>query len=168
MRTLFSVVIVVLLAMLAAPTAAAQAADGWRPFEGTWSASGRRHSIPTETGRAAGVLQMSGAIVLARVEGLSLGFRAEAIGFDDGQSLSVGRAVWTDERGDQIFSQLKGERVKTGGRATGTITGGTGRYAGIEGEYVFEWQYVVHAEDEVVQGLAVRLSGRFRPPAVPE
>ena len=42
----------------------------------------------------------------------------------------VGRAVWTDERGDQVFSELKGEWVGTGNRIVGTFIGGTGRYAG--------------------------------------
>lgn len=152
-----------------APAIRAQAgAEGWRVFEGTWSASGRRFTIPTEGGGFAGVVQVSGAIVLSRAEGLPVGFRGEAVGFDDGRSVSVGRAVWTDERGDRIFSELKGERLETGRRATGTITGGTGRYAGLTGDYVFEWQYVVVTEGEMFQGRAVKLSGRVRFPGAPK
>ena len=64
----------------------------------------------------------------------------------------MGRAVWTDEHGDRIFSRLKGEPLATGRRIVGTITGGTGRYAGLEGEYSFTWQYVVAAEDGAIQG----------------
>ena len=94
--------------------------------------------------------------------GLSRGFRGEAIGFDDGQGVSLGRAVWTDEHGDRLFSRLKGEPLETGRRVVGTITGGTGRYAGLEGEYSFTWQYVVSAEDGAIQGRAVRLEGRVR------
>ncbi len=46
----------------------------------------------------------------------------------------------------------------------GTITGGTGRYAGLEGEYSFTWQYVIAREDGagVIQGRAADLSGRVR------
>jgi len=84
------------------------------------------------------------------------------IGFDDGQGVSLGRAVWTDEHGDRIHSRLKGEPLATGRRIVGTITGGTGRYEGLEGEYAFTWQYVVAAEDGVIQGRAVRLEGRVR------
>ena len=77
--------------------------------------------------------------------------------------MSVGRAVWTDERGDRIYSRLKGEPLATGRRIVGTITGGTGRYEGLEGEYSFTWQYVVvAAEDGQIQGRAVRLEGRVR------
>jgi len=75
----------------------------------------------------------------------------------------VGRAVWTDEHGDRLFSRLQGEPLETGKRIVGTITGGTGRYAGLEGEYSFTWQYVVvGAEDGQIQGRGVRLEGRVR------
>lgn len=136
--------------------------DGWRTFAGTWSASGVRQSLPTGGDRVAATVQISGAVVLTLGEGLSKGFRGEAIGFDDGASVSIGRCVWTDERGDRIFSELKGGPMQTGRRFVGTITGGTGRYAGLTGEYAFLWQYVVQAEDGTIQGRAVELEGRVR------
>ncbi len=136
--------------------------DSWRPFEGTWSASGRRQTLATEAGGMAAIVEVSGAISLATGEGLSRGFRGEVIGFDDGQGLSAGRSVWTDERGDKLFSRIKGESMQTGKRFVGAITGGTGRYAGLEGEYSFTWQYVVSAGDGVIQGRAVGLVGRVR------
>ena len=140
----------------------APAAESWREFRGTWSASGRRQTVATEGGAQAAIVEISGAVVLASGEGLSRGFRGEAIGFDDGLGLSFGRAVWTDENGDRIFSRLKGEPPQTGRTIVGTITGGTGRYAGLEGEYSFTWQYVVAAEDGGIQGRAVHLGGRVR------
>jgi hypothetical protein len=74
----------------------------------------------------------------------------------------VGRCVWTDENGDHLFSRLKGEPLVTGKRLLGTVTGGTGRYASLEGEYAFTWQYVLAAEDGLLQGRAVGLAGRVR------
>lgn len=140
----------------------AAAAEAERHFEGTWSAEGRRQAIPIEGGAAAVVVQLSGAVVLTSGEGLSRGFRGEVIGFDDGQGRSVGRCVWTDEKGDRLFSRLTGEPLQAGRRFAGTITGGTGRYAGLEGEYSFTWQYVLPAEDGRIQGRAVGLSGWVR------
>jgi hypothetical protein len=135
----------------------------WRTFEGTWSASGERQLLPTGGPRQAATLQLSGAIVLTSGEGLSHGFRGEFIGFDDGVGLSVGRAVWTDAHGDRIFSELKAETVlREGRRITGAITGGTGRYAGFEGDYTFVWQYLVAGEGDTVQGRSVDLKGRVR------
>ncbi len=137
-------------------------ADGWRTFEGTWSATGERQTLPTEGAKPAAVVRLSGAVVLTGGSGLSRGFRGEAIGFDDGRSVGVGRSVWTDERGDRIFIELKGEAFQTGRRIAGTITGGTGRYAGITGDLSFTWQYVVQADAGEIQGRAVGLKGRFR------
>jgi len=157
----------VLLALLAAAAApagqgGASAQGAWRTFEGTWSASGQRQMLPTGGERQADTFQLSGAIVLTIGEGLSRGFRGEAIGFDDGRSVSAGCAVWTDEHGDQIFSQLKGGPLKEGRQITGSITGGTGRYAELEGEYTLTWQYVVAGEGGAVQGRATDLKGRVR------
>jgi hypothetical protein len=140
----------------------APSAEAWRAFEGTWSVSGRRQVVAVEGGAVAAIVDISGAVVLTAGEGLSRGFRGEAIGFDDGQGVSVGRCVWTDENGDRIFSRLKGEPLQTGRRLLGTVTGGTGRYEGLEGEYSFTWQYVVPAEDGTIQGRAVGLKGRVR------
>lgn len=131
-------------------------------FAGTWSASGRRHAVALENGKEAAIVEISGAVVLASGESLSGGFRGEAIGFDDGEGLSVGRAAWTDENGDQLFSRLRGEPLERGRRVVGTITGGTGRYADLSGEYSFTWQYVVPDEEGRFQGRAVDLSGRIR------
>jgi hypothetical protein len=159
------------LALLAlAPSVTGQTAttpDGWFPFEGSWSAVGIRQTLPTEGDDPAAITQVSGAFVLTSGEGLSRGFQGEAVFFYDGKDLGVGRAVWTDETGDRIFSTLTGEVVETGKRIVGTITGGTGRYAGVVGEYSFVWQYVVEAADDVIQGRVVGLSGRVRRGEVP-
>lgn len=153
-----------------APASAPQAvaAGAWRAFEGTWSASGQVQPLPTESGRSAVTFQLSGAVSLTAGEGLSRGFRGEVVGFNDGAGAGVGRAVWTDDRGDRIFSALKGEALASGRRVVGTITGGTGRYAGLTGEFTFDWQYVVAAEQGTVQGRAVNLRGRVRAGGAPQ
>jgi hypothetical protein len=141
---------------------AGAAGDEWHSFEGSWSVSGRRETVPTETGRAAAIVKLSGAVRLSTGGDLNRGFRGEVIGFDDARSVRLGRWVWTDDRREQIFGELTGDPLETGGRLTATITGGTGRYAGIEGEFAFTWQYVVSAESGTVQGRAAELEGRYR------
>jgi hypothetical protein len=155
----------IVLALTGFNVAAAQGpapADEWRTFGGTWSASGKRHAVPIEGDALAAVVAISGAVALTSGEGLSRGFHGEALGFDDGQGVSLGRAVWTDERGDRIFSRLRGEPLQTGKRLVGTITGGTGRYAGLEGEFSLTWQYLLPGEEGGVQGRAIGLTGRVR------
>jgi hypothetical protein len=73
-----------------------------------------------------------------------------------------GRCVWTDERGDMVYSELKGEAVGSGNRIVGTFTGGTGRYAGLTGDYTFHWQYVLESDDGAVAGRVVDFKGRAR------
>ena len=99
-----------------------------------------------------------------------MGFRAEAIVLNDSATGMVGRSVWTDERGDQAYSELRGEGTATGNRIVGTFVGGTGRYAGATGTYEFSWRFVLEAEDGSVQGQSEGLKGRVRagaPPSTP-
>ena len=147
-----------------APAAPGQQAvsDGWRPFKATWTLSGDRYLLPTEGERPAAIVHLTGPLTLTSGEGLGRGFLGEVIGFDDGGALLVGRAVFTDERGDRIFCTIKAEPIGTGRRATATITGGTGRFAGLEGAFSFAWQYVVDQEGGEVSGRAVNVEGRTR------
>ena len=140
-----------------------QARVSGQVFEGSWSASGRRQFLKTEPGRSAVTVQLSGAVTIRTGTGLSRGFRGEVIGFDDGAGLIAARAVWTDDKGDRIFSGIYGDAFASAGRQMrGTITGGTGRYAGISGEYEFRWQHLVTVDDTSVDGRAVDLRGRVR------
>ncbi len=137
-------------------------AGGWAEIEGSWSVRGTRQTLPTGGGRPAAILHLSGAVVLTAGDGLSRGFLGEAIGFDDGEHLSVGRSVFTDANGDCVFVELRGDRLAAGNRLTGTVTGGTGRYAGVIGDFTMEWQYVVETEEGAIEARGVRMAGRYR------
>jgi hypothetical protein len=89
-----------------------------------------------------------------------VGFRAEAIVLNDSVTGLVGRAVWTDERGDQAWSELRGEGNKTSNKIVGTFVGGTGRYRGATGTYEFSWRFLLENEDGNVQGESAGLRGR--------
>lgn len=148
-----------LLAATLLALSATAGADQWRTFEGSWSATGVRQTLPTETGVAT-IARLSGAVVVSGNAGP--GFTAEAIGFDDGTGAATGRAVWTDSRGDHIFSTLRGGPLQSGRSISGTITGGTGRWADASGEYAMTWQYVVAGEGDAIQGRSADLRGRIR------
>ena len=134
----------------------------WHAFEGSWSASGTRQTLNLEIAHRASTFDLTGSLLLTGDRGLGVGFRAEAIGFSDNLAGMQGRCVWTDEHGDKVYSELKGEWVGTGNRIAGTFLGGTGRFSGITGEYSFQWEYVIEAEDGSVSGRAVNLKGRAR------
>ena len=100
---------------------------------GTWIAAGSRESIPLGNGRQASTAKLEGSLVLAGASRPAAGYRAAALVLSDTATGLVGRAVWTDDRGDQIFSELKGKGTSTGSHIVGTFVGGTGRYAGATG-----------------------------------
>jgi len=145
-----------------APPAAAVAAGAQGTFEGNWSAAGARHVVPLGGTRQGSIVDLRGTMLLAGADRPGVGFRAEIIGLVDTQTGFVGRGVWTDEQGDQVFSELKGEGSAGENRIQGTFLGGTGRYAGATGSYEFSWQFLIDSDDGTVQGRDVGLKGRFR------
>lgn len=136
-----------------------------RMFEGTWSASGSLRTLELERGHKASIFNLTGSLLLTGERGLGVGFRGDVIGFSDSVAGGTSQCVWTDERGDKIFSRLRGQPLGTGSRVVGTITGGTGRWAGLTGEYELLWQYVIESDDGTISGRGVGLKGRVTVPA---
>ena len=145
------------------PPQPAAAAGEWREFNGSWNAAGTRRSIPLGADRRGSIIDLRGTMLLTGPERPGVGFLSEAIALVDSETGLVGRSVWTDDRGDQVFSELKGQGTAARNRIAGTILGGTGRYAGATGSYEFSWEFVTEAEDGSIQGRAVELKGRVRP-----
>jgi len=134
----------------------------WHEFQGTWTASGNRHTILLGSDRRASIGDFNGSLLLAGPSRPAVGFRAEAVVFNDSVTGMVGRAVWTDEHGDQVYSELRGEGTSTGNKIVGTFLGGSGRYSGASGAYEFSWRFVLETEDGSVQGQSIGLKGRVR------
>lgn len=137
-------------------------AGEWLMFEGTWTATGTRRTLRLGPDRRAAIFELTGSMLLTGAQRPAVGFKAQAIGFSDSRVGMQGRWVWTDERGDMVYSELSGQAVGTGNRIAGKFIGGTGRYAGVTGDYTFHWQYVVDAEDGAVSGRVVDFKGRAR------
>jgi hypothetical protein len=137
-------------------------AGEWHQFQGTWTAAGSRDTIRLDKDRRASISTFNGSLVLAGPSRPGVGFRSEAIVFNDSATGLLGRAVWTDERGDKVFSELRGEGTATNNIITGTFIGGTGRYAGATGSYEFSWRFLIQNEEGVVQGQSVGLNGQVR------
>jgi len=133
----------------------------WREFEGTWIAAGTRQVLSLGGDRSASIARFSGSLALTGPARVAVGFRADAVVFDDTQTGGVGRAVWTDEHGDKVYSELREVVSPAGNKIIGTIFGGTGRYAGATGTYEFSWRFLVETEDGTVQGQSTGLKGRI-------
>ncbi len=169
LATLAGLLVLVACGASPGPSDTKPTADGWHDFQGSWNGSGTRHTIPLGGERRASLVDLTGSMLLAGPSRPGVGFRAEVIALGDNATGLVGRAVWTDENGDQIYSELRGQGTAAGNRIEGTFLGGSGRYAGASGTYEFAWQYVLETDDGTVQGRTVGLRGRVRvgqsPPA---
>ena len=145
-----------------ARTPEAPAEGGWLAFTGSWTASGTRTTLDLDAHHWASIMNLNGSLLLAGANKPGVGFRAEMVGFADSVTGLVGRSVWTDEHGDQVFSELAAASVRPDTRIKGTFVGGTGRFAGATGEYEFGWQYLIESDDGTVQGHTTGLRGRVR------
>jgi len=138
------------------------AGDEWHEFEGTWTAAGSRQIMHLGDNRQASIANFDGSLLLAGSSRPAIGFRAEALVLNDTVTGMIGRAVWTDEHGDQAYSELRGEGTSTNNKIVGTFLGGTGRYSGVTGTYQFSWRFVLENEDGNLQGQSIGLRGRVR------
>jgi len=140
----------------------ALATGQWHDFHGTWTAAGSRNTLRLVGDRRASISTFNGSLLLAGASRPDIGFRSEAIVFSDSATGMVGRSVWTDEHGDQVVSELRGEGNAAKNMITGTFIGGTGRYSGATGAYQFSWRFVLENEDGIVQGQSMGLTGRIQ------
>jgi hypothetical protein len=166
---MFLFVALILAGLGAAPPAQAEPVtvdSEWHEFSGTWTAAGIRQDIGLGGDRRASVANYSGSLLLQGNARPALGFRAEAVVLNDSATGLIGRAVWTDETDNHVYSELRGESTPAGNLIVGTFVGGTDRYTGATGTYEFSWRFLLENEDGVVQGQSTGLSGKVRvPPA---
>ncbi len=161
----FMLIVVLLVTACDSQTAPPQVGSGpeeVRTFTGTWTATGNRQTLQLELGHQATVYKLSGSLMLSGPQRPSRGFRAEIIGFSDTRSGTRGRSVWTDERGDKVFSTFSSESAGSGELIEASFIGGTGRFAGVSGEYTFRWRHLINNEDGVMSGRVVDLKGWAR------
>ena len=144
------------------PARQTPAAGEWIEFEGAWTATGTRRTLNLGPDQRAAIFELTGSMLLSGAQRPNAGFKAQAIGFSDSRLGMQGRWVWTDERGESVYSELRGQAIGSGNHIEGKFIGGTGRYAGVTGDYTFQWQYVIEAEDGAVSGRVVDFKGRAR------
>ena len=140
-----------------------------RNFTGTWTTTGNRQTMQLGPGHEATIFRFTGSLLLGGPQRLNAGFKADVMGFTDTRIGMQGRCVWTDERGEKVFSELHGDAVDPDRLIRGRFIGGTGRYAGMTGEYTFKWQRLIDNGDGEVSGRVVDLKGwaRLETPAPP-
>ncbi len=80
-------------------------------FTGTWTSTGNRQTMHLGSERQAAIFKFTGSLLLGGDQRFKKGFKAEVIGFTDSKHGMQGRCVWTDERGEKVFSELQSEAI---------------------------------------------------------
>jgi hypothetical protein len=110
--------------------------------DGTWRGlglDGKREAILADLGGRLDVLPNGGAIV---------DLASRCLVFWDSATGGTARCRWRHPSGDEIFSEVEGGLLAQGAPVSGRFVGGTGRYAGISGEFRFAGWASLYLERE--------------------
>lgn len=107
-------------------------------FQGTWIASGERHTLSYPPDREVFTFENQGHVNLEGQVGHIADFWAECLGLWDSDTGGEARCVWRGIRtGTEIYTVLTGQIGREGVEVKGRFVGGTGLAQGIEGEFSF-------------------------------
>jgi len=137
-------------------------------FKGTIIANGTRTPFPFANERQVFTFKLSGHVNLQTSISKQKDYWSECIGLADSVTGGIGRCVWKDLAGPEIYLTIQSDKPQQGGQVIGTIVGGSGKLAGISGELSFNWSSVItltEAEGVVsVTGQTKNLIGSYRIP----
>jgi hypothetical protein len=155
------------LLLATAPMTQSHAAESGE-FKGTMIANGTRTSFPFGDGRQVFTFKLAGHVNLQTSLRKTKDYWSECIGLADSVSGIVGRCVWKDLVGPEIYITLQSDKLQQGSQVTGTIIGGTGPLAGISGDLTFNWSSVITLTESdgvvSVTGQTKNLGGRYQVP----
>lgn len=158
----------VVLLMSTPLTIQSHAADSGE-FKGDWIANGTRALFPLGSERQVYTFKIAGHVNLHNTTlGKKKDFWAECVGLSDSVTGVVGRCVWEDLAGHEVYLTLQSSQMQQGSQVAGTIVGGTGQFARISGELTFNWSSVIFQTDAEgianVSGQSKNLVGRYLVP----
>jgi len=107
-------------------------------FEGNWDVEGTTESMEIDDGQIS-IYRVEGPVEITNSSsGLAREFSSRCVGVSDEETGGIGRCVWVDSAGESLFLELSGEIIGPMGttrEAVGIVIGGTGKYAGLQGEF---------------------------------
>jgi len=137
-------------------------------FKGSMIANGTRTPFPFVEGRQVFTFKLGGHVSLQTAIGKKKDYWSECVGLADTTSGLVGRCVWKDLDGPEIYLTIQSDRLQQGSQVSGSIVGGSGKFAGISGDLSFNWSSVITQTDADgivnVTGQTKNLGGSYRVP----
>lgn len=151
----------------ALPAGAQEALPREGTFSGDWSIQGTMTQVEME-GTPVTLGRLEGEVTLASTGGLAREFDALCHVVKHETTGGVARCTWTDAEGDAVYLEVSGSIIGPAGtlrEARGTVIGGTGRYAGIEGGIELDWLFVESTlDDSRFKGYVTKLEGHWSRP----
>ena len=128
-------------------------------FKGSMIANGTRMDFPFTAGRKVFTFKLSGHVNLQTPLGKQGDYWSECIGLADSVTGVVGRCIWKDLNGSEIYLTIQSDQLQQGSQVRGTIVGGSEKFAGISGELSFNWFSVINQTDS---GGSVNITGQTK------
>jgi len=137
-------------------------------FKGAMIANGTRAPFPFVEGRQVFIFKLAGHVNLQSSLNKKKDYWSECVGLADSETGIIGRCVWKDLDGPEIYLTIQSDKLQQGSQVVGTIVGGSGHLAGISGELSFNWSSVITQMEAdgvlSVTGQTKNLSGSYRVP----
>ena len=136
-------------------------------FNGTWVANGIREVFPFSDDRVISTFKLSGHVNLQTSLGTTKDYWSECVGFTDTMTGVVGRCVWKDLSGTNIYITLQSEKLGSENLFNGAIIGGNGPLRGITGDLSFTWSSVIFQKEDgrsTITGQTLDLHGNYQLP----
>jgi hypothetical protein len=141
-----------LLALAAAgwtsPPAHAQALPREGTFSARWVVTGTWRGLGLASEREIIFADLGGRLDVTPNGGALVDLASRCFVFWDSATSGTARCRWRHPSGDEIFSEVEGGLLAQGAPVTGRFVGGTGRYAGLAGEFRFDGWSTLYIERE--------------------
>ena len=156
-----------LILLLGAVPVAAEDLQKEGSFAANWSAAGESETLVLDEIRAVTTIRSRGVVVTESDQGFVRALQTDCIGINirDVEANGTGRCVWIDSDDDRVVSEIVGALSDAMATVRGTFLGGTGKYAGLTGEYELSWQSLLTIEEEgTIHGYSTSMIGTWRLP----
>ncbi len=156
------------------PASADPAREG--SFTARWVVSGTWRGMGLEGTREVILADLTGRLDVTHGSGEIVDLATRCLVYSDSAKGGTGSCRWRHPSGDEIFVEVDGGLLAEDAPVSGRLTGGTGRYAGISGEFGFARWTVLQLDREQratepeeplgrsVTAFTQELSGRWRAP----
>lgn len=129
-------------------------------FTARWVVSGTWRAMGLGGSREVILADLTGRLDVTHGSGDIVDLSTRCLVYWDSAKSGSGSCRWRHPSGDEIFVEIEGGLLAPNKSVSGRLIGGTGRYAGISGEFAFDKWNALQLDREERSGEPDELSGR--------